>query len=560
VRTARLAGLVALAIGLTGAAPLRDEPVVWYADDRRDIQEPAERDPSLVWDAIDATAFRPFSRLVHPGRLVRKVGTIFGGDHVLPAANINRLDEVPNSSWFTNRIGLFPISPEAAAEGPGTGGPDRSTAWTVIRAKSEGVTPGFTIRDGRGDTFLIKFDPPDSPGMASAAAVISGKILHAAGYNVPQDDIAEFRRADLVLAEGIQMTLPDGKKRTMTEEDLDAMMAPLPTDENSLVRAISSKYLSGKPVGPFDWLHRRKDDPNDHVNHEDRRELRGLRVIAAWLNHFDLKQLNTLDMYVEEEGCRFVRHHLIDFASSLGAGATRPQAILGFEYAVDLPAILGRTVAVGLHEDPWRKLERPEGLDEIGYFESELFEPIKAKPMNPNSSFANLTDRDGYWAAKIVSAFTDDHLGALVAAGQYANPEAAEYMTRMLGERRDKIARFWFDRIPPVDFFVMDGGVLRFRDLGEERGVYPGTTPRYRVGVSATTEDRKFSGWTEWAETPNPELDTGAAGIAPAVDSTRTSDYPFLTFQVRVDRGRGWSKTVTVHVARGSGRVVGIER
>ena len=60
----------------------------------------------------------------------------------------------------------------------------------------------------------------------------------------------------------------------------------------------------------------RDDDPNDTVPHEHRRELRGLRVFAAWLNHTDMKEDNTLDMFVEEGGRHFVKHHLVDFGEA----------------------------------------------------------------------------------------------------------------------------------------------------------------------------------------------------------------------------------------------------
>ena len=36
-------------------------------------------------------------------------------------------------------------------------------------------------------------------------------------------------------------------------------------------------------------------------------------------------------------------------------------------------------------------------------------------PAPPRRSAANLTDRDGYWAAKIISAFSSEHLEAIVA-------------------------------------------------------------------------------------------------------------------------------------------------
>ena len=47
------------------------------------------------------------------------------------------------------------MSLEELVRGPNrSAGPDRSQPWTVIAAKTEGVTPGFTIRDGRGDLMV----------------------------------------------------------------------------------------------------------------------------------------------------------------------------------------------------------------------------------------------------------------------------------------------------------------------------------------------------------------------------------------------------------------------
>jgi hypothetical protein len=68
----------------------------------------------------------------------------------------------------------------------------------------------------------------------------------------------------------------------------------------------------------------RDDDPNDLIPHEHRRDLRGLRLISAWLNDNDIREGNTLDMYVEEDGRRFLKHYLIDAGSALGSDTTHP--------------------------------------------------------------------------------------------------------------------------------------------------------------------------------------------------------------------------------------------
>lgn len=541
--------------------PLIDRSVLWHEDDMRDIPKPRERDPSIVWDMVDDSIVRPFGRLTHPGRIIRRIGTLFGGDPVPPADNVNSLDEVPNSAWFTNRIGLFPLTPEDVARGSGTGaGPSIEAPWIVISAKTAGVTPGFIIRDARDEAYLIKFDPPDYPNIATAAGVISNRLFHAAGYNVPDDAIVTFRRADLQLGTNVKLTLPDGKKRLMREEDLDAILQPTEPSPHGKYRAISSKFVRGEPIGCFNYNGRRNDDPNDRISHENRRELRGLRIMCAWINHFDTKQHNSLDVYTTENGRRFVRHYLIDFASTLGTGAYGPFPRPGFEYTFDPSAILGRMLTVGFREDPWRRVELPKGLPEIGYIESEEFDPLDWRPIQPNTAFANLTDRDGYWAAKIISAFSDEHLVSIAGQAHYHNPKAAAYIAKTLGERRDKIARLFFDRVPPLDFFVLRDGCLVFHDLGEERGLYPGTRPLYRARLSAVDQDRSSYGWTDWVELDAPSLSLNSTEAREVADDTNTERYPFLGIDCQVNRGSGWSSSVTIYVSRHSGRIVAVDR
>ena len=91
--------------------------------------------------------------------------------------------------------------------------------------------------------------------------------------------------------------------------------------------------MPGTVVGQFMFTGRRSDDPNDVFPHERRRELRGLRVFSAWLNHDDARAINSIDTYVEEEGRRYIRHYLQDFGSNLGSGSTSAQQPRGgYEY------------------------------------------------------------------------------------------------------------------------------------------------------------------------------------------------------------------------------------
>ena len=61
-------------------------------------------------------------------------------------------------------------------------------------------------------------------------------------------------------------------------------------------RVSAGALLPGKVLGPFRYSGHAPDDPNDLVPHEQRRELRALRVFGAWTNLVDWKAGNTLDV------------------------------------------------------------------------------------------------------------------------------------------------------------------------------------------------------------------------------------------------------------------------
>ncbi|MFO7654122.1 MAG: hypothetical protein R6X25_09905 [Candidatus Krumholzibacteriia bacterium] len=596
-RAARCAAAVLAFAGLADAAeagtapPLRASGPAWYADDRRDIDPPESRDPGLIQDLLRDAVGGPLERTFNPVRRIRKVGELFGRGTTVPAAaDVNSVGEVPNSAWFTNRIGLFPLAPERAGVGPGPGvGPSRDGVWSVVDAKTEGDTPGFVISDARGDRYLLKFDPPAHVGMATAAEAISTRILWAAGYNVPDNNVVHFRRERLVLADAARATGEDRVRAPGVPDAafLDSVLARVPTLPDGRYRALASRYLEGDPLGPFSWEGRRDDDPNDRIDHEHRRVLRGLRVLAAWLDHFDTKQHNTLDMFVEVDGRRFVRHHLIDLASTLGVSASEgPAERLGREYTLSLGP-LARLMSFGLWHDPWRHIERPPGLHEVGLFDSEHFHPMDFQPQQPNPAFVDMSLEDGYWAAKIVAAFQDAHLEAIVEQARYRNPAAASYMVRILAERRDIIARFFFAAVTPLDWFQVEGGhdeppVLRGVDLTVHHGHADAASLTYRWRLAACGRDGERGDWSRWQTATAPRaplapLPDGAAGPAdrPAAAAptdlragpadrpaaAAPTDRPWLAVQLaRRSGGGSWSEPVTVYVDPGHRRVLALER
>ena len=471
--------LIGLTTGCGSSGKFRiPEPV---PNDQRAGPEPESRDINIIADGFDQQFIVQIEQSFD---LSRQLRNLFGRPK--RSINVDAFGEVINSSWFTNRNSLKRVSIEEIARGPNSGEtPDTSGVWTVIRAKAEGVTPGFHIEDSHGVRYVIKFDPADYPELATGAEIVSTKLFYALGYNVPENYIVYFEPKILRLGEKVKFTDEKGRKRFMTREDLDAILERIERLRDGSIRAAASKYLAGGLKGPFKYKSTRKDDPNDVIPHQHRRELRGLRVIAAWLNHFDTKANNSLDVYVKEG---YMKHYLIDFGSTLGSQGNEPMPPeIGHENTFDPHEIFKNIVTLGLYVHPWEKVE-PIRYPSIGYFRSDIFHPQKYKGIFPNPAFENMTHQDGYWGAKQVMSFTDEQIKAAVAEGQYSNPEAPDFLLQIIIERRDIVGRYWFSRVNPLDKFELqetsDGKQeLCFVDIGVESGLESAEQSEYRYDL-----------------------------------------------------------------------------
>ena len=194
----------------------------------------------------------------------------------------------------------------------------------------------------------------------------------------------------------------------------------------------------------------RPDDPNDIVPHEHRRELRALRVFAAWTNHVDSKSINSLDTLVTENGRAVVRHHLIDFGSTLGSASVKPRDYdEGHQYIVDGGPTAKGIVAFGFYIPSFHFIDYPD-FPSVGHFSAERFDPPKWKPRVPNPAFRRARPDDTFWAARRVMAFTDEMIRAAVRTGRYSDPAAEKHIADTLIARRDAIGRAWLTDVNPV--------------------------------------------------------------------------------------------------------------
>ena len=397
------------------------------------------------------------------------------------AVNINTIDEVPDSSWFTNRAGRRALTIDEIVKGPNTGPGPADGAWTIVAAKSEGITPGLTIKDRSGTTFFIKFDPPSNPEMASGAEMISTKFFHAFGYNVPENYLAHVRPEALVIGADTTIVDEDGKRRRMRLRDVNALLKKAARHADGSYRVLASRGLPGTDVGKFRYYGTRPDDPNDIFPHEHRRELRGLSVFAAWLNHDDSRSVNTIDMLVRDGSRAIVRHHLIDFGSTLGSGSTQAQTTrAGNEYIWEARPTLITMLTLGFYVRPWVKVDYAE-YPAVGRIESNYFLPQAWKPEYANPAFLNARPDDRFWAARIVAALSDEAIRAVVDSAQYSDRRAADYLLETLLARKSKVLVAWLNGTNPiVDPALSPTGELTFQNAAEQAGVAKGAD-RYLV-------------------------------------------------------------------------------
>jgi hypothetical protein len=472
------------------------------------------------------------------------------------AQNINTIDEVPDSSWFTNRIGAVPLSLDAIERGPIAGAPPAPEKWTIIREKASGYAPGFTARGARGETWFLSFDPPSNPEGATAAVSVANKIFWALGYNQVETFITTVDPNRIEIDPKATRRRPSGARTPFTRSDVDEVLGRAYRNAEGTYRAAASRLLPGKILGPFRYEGTRPDDPNDIVPHEHRRELRALRVFGAWTNLTDLKAGNTLDALVTENGRGIVKHYLQDVGSTFGMGANGPHDWdEGYEYFYEPDSTKRRLFTFGFARSPWQSA--PYTIyPAVGRFEGDAFDPRTWKPHWATQAYIEMRADDAFWAARRVVAFTDDAIRAAVKTGRFSDAAAEQYLADALIKRRDKIARAYLTDINPVVDPRLDaGGTLSFANAAVDAKVAePPTEYRaaWHVFDNATGTTRPL-GDTRSATTqlsaPR-DLPSTSGSFIEVHLSAESAAYP------------SWKVPVRIHFRRegGSWKLVGLQR
>ena len=448
------------------------------AEGARKVCAPEEYESPLVWDGADNLVFRPLSNA-----LAVEAST--------EAVNANSLDEVPDSAWFTGRLGARDFSiaelvrgackpeqilhPDGVADG----------GWTIDKGKSNGSSPGFRVNIRGQGKYMFKSDEPvfERP---SAASVIGAAAYHAVGFFTSCEQVIYFKPSLLQLKPGLHSAANFAEAKPFDRRALARVLGKL-SRRGELVRMQASAWLPGRPLGPFRYEGSRDDDVNDVIPHQDRRELRGGRLLAAWLDHFDAREQNTMDTWqtatdTPDAPGRII-HYYLDTSDCLGSewawdGISRR---LGRSYVFDWGDVSSDFVTLGLRRRSWEIVQRTPGRELFGYFEYEHFVPEDWKMEYPNPAFSRMTERDGAWMARILARFTPEMVRALAELGNFSDRANTEYLARILDGRLQRILARYLTRLSPIADLRVEGGKLCGVDLARRRQVRPARDYQYQA-------------------------------------------------------------------------------
>jgi len=536
--------LVLAALGMCARA-VSTKGLHFYPDD------PIAREP----ESQDASKAQPYFMV----SLYEMTNNLFVTSGYKPsgtrAQNINTIDDVPDSNWFTNRIGTTRVTVEDLVRGANRGAPPDPSRWTLTREKTAGAHPGFTARDAKGETWFLEFDPPYFPEGATGAVAVATKIFWAFGYNQVESFLTTFDPKRVDFDPKATIRRPSGARTRFTNDDMNAILERVARKPDGSYRVIAGRLLSGKILGGFQYEGTRPDDPNDVVPHEHRRELRALRVFGAWTNLTDLKASNTIDALVNENGRTVVKHYLQDVGSTFGMCNDLHEWDLSWEHFYQGDTTLKRLFSFGFALSPWQTVdyvERPS----IGKFEGDRFDPRTWRPQTPTTAYLELRDDDAFWAARRVAAFTDEMIRAAVHTGEYSDPAAEKDLADILIKRRDKIKSIYLTAVNPIVAPRLDANSgLTFENAAVAAGVASGPAT-YRASWfrfdNATGETQALS------ETQSPTTTIEAPRGLP------TASGGFVAVDISVDSEAHptWRRPIRTYFRRGAEgwTLVGLER
>ena len=324
-----------------------------------------------------------------------------------PAAlDVNSLDEVPRSSWFrgvddANRPLLGYVRD----------GPPKPPF--VLHDEEATQPDSFRIRDARGLTYELLHDLEDRDGMRTAAAAITSRLVHALGYRTPEVYV-----------------IVDHEGR----------------------RAAATRWPNGRDLGPTPINRLREDDPNDHLPHVDRRSLRVMKLVCAWLGISRLEPRMLRDQYVGEPGQGHVEHVLTGLDGALGVQEWHDAVTFANDPDRESGGFAFRLFSLGLSPKP-PAIVPPTPWESVGLLHENV-QPGRYRLSPPFEPTDRLTPGDAHWIGKRIAAVPLTAIADALAAGKL-QPAPTNWLFQVLHLRRAAVAAWAYDRVTPLELVML---------------------------------------------------------------------------------------------------------
>jgi hypothetical protein len=348
------------------------------------------------------------------------------------ALDVNAMDEAVESTWFdpdaSRQVGLASYRID---------GPPRPPL-VLTGFPKKGV---MAVTDARGLPYTLRADSADRPEMRTAADAITSRIVWSLGYRTPEVHVVRLESASF----------------SQGRPDAELWLG------NGTRRVSATRWPIGIDLGPAPVGLTREDDPNDRVEHRNRRTLRALRVLGAWLDLRRLGPDKTIDAYVGPSGCGHVVHFLSGFEDALGTTrVSAPVTLLGPRPDCG-PNPLMNVVTLGFAADA------PPGVSQklfhgLGNFDDHV-SPDRYRPdLPPYEPADRMLPADGYWAARRIMTLPVASLHACIDGGALREEAAHVRLAEVLEARKRAVAAWHMKQVTPVRILQTQGLSLLMHD------------------------------------------------------------------------------------------------
>lgn len=437
-------------------AKFADRPLILRVTDDRPSPPPDQTDYDELLHVSDIYLRRPIFDALSPA-------------DPATAGDINALDEVPSSTWFQQPIDLALTTEDRDAP---LGGTPRFPL-TLLEA-SPALGDGLAVVDARGARYEIRRDTAQRPELRTGAAAVASRLLRAVGLRTPDVWVLGLRSEHV----RFPAVSPDAERALRAR--FGAFLAAGPPAQEGAHRISATRWPIGIDIGIATDFGTRRDDPNDLIRHNDRRTLRSLKVIGAWLGFDGFGRRFARDAYVGKPGEGHVLHYVVEMERALGAGSVvdplpRYQPLSGARGE----GVLQNLVSFGFAPAPRPVLTQRRFLS-LGTL-GPLVNPKGLEPSLPYGPFVRLSRADAYWAAKRIASLTPEALATAVAAARFSDPDAQAELLLLISLRARQVVGHWFHQVTPCELVGTEGTRILLRDEAIFRGYSRVDETSYRV-------------------------------------------------------------------------------